>query len=85
MLMNNCFQVLHIARPNFYVKLELPPGRCYNISCQGGNAIQNQDATIKVQPQRVGYRAPVCGKYSEQPTHDRFCFLFFSIIETYSG
>lgn len=47
MLMNNCFQVLHIARPNFYVKLEWPPGKCYNISCQGVNGIQKQDPAIK--------------------------------------
>lgn len=47
MLMNNCFRVLHIARPDFYVKLELPPGTCYTISCQGVNAIQNQDAAVK--------------------------------------
>lgn len=25
---NNCFQVLHIARPNFYVQLELPLEKC---------------------------------------------------------
>lgn len=45
--MNNCFQVLHIPRPNFYVKLELPPGKCYHIGCQGVNAIQNQDYAIQ--------------------------------------
>lgn len=45
--MNNCFQVLHIPRPNFYVKLELPPGKWYHIGCQGVNAIQKQDYAIQ--------------------------------------
>lgn len=26
--------VTHIARPNFYVTLALPPGKCHDISCQ---------------------------------------------------
>ena len=45
--MNKCFQVLHIPRLNFYVKLELPPGKCYHIGCQGVSAIQKQDYAIQ--------------------------------------
>ena len=45
--MNNCFQVLDITRPNFYVKLELSPGKCYHIGCQGVNSIQKQDYSIQ--------------------------------------
>lgn len=58
---NNCSQVLHIARPNFYVKLELPPGKSCNIRCQHAHAIQNQDAAIRG---AVTYVVSTWGRYS---------------------
>lgn len=78
MLMNNCFHVVHDARPNFYVKLDLPSGKCYELS--GCKRDSNSDAAVKAAATRSSVSAG--GRCPSLPVAIS-CLLFFCSAETY--
>lgn len=76
--MNNCFHVVHDARPNFYVKLDLPSGKCYELS--GCKRDSNSDAAVKAAATRSSVSAG--GRCPSLPVAIS-CLLFFCSAETY--